>query len=277
MSKVLTIDNLHVAIDDKEILKGLNLILKQGEVHALMGPNGSGKSTLSCALMGHPNYKVTEGAITLDGRDLLELEPDERAKAGLFLAFQYPTAIPGVTVANFLRHAVTNIRNPDRKEGEDLIPMREFRKELRAEMDKLGMDQEFARRYLNEGFSGGEKKRTEILQLAMLRPAFAILDETDSGLDIDAVRVVSEGVNKVAAKVGTGVLVITHYQRILNYIKPGFIHILFGGRIVENGGPELVEILEKEGYDWVRTKYPEAAQDEDEMEQQRAPTGQLTF
>jgi Fe-S cluster assembly ATP-binding protein len=277
MSKVLTIDNLHVAINSKEILKGLNLTLKQGEVHALMGPNGSGKSTLSYALMGHPNYEVTAGAVTLDGRDLLELEPDERAKAGLFLAFQYPTAIPGVTVANFLRHAVTNIRHPDRKEGEDLIPMREFRKELRAEMDKLGMDQEFARRYLNEGFSGGEKKRTEILQLAMLRPAFAILDETDSGLDIDAVRVVSEGVNKVAAKVGTGVLVITHYQRILNYIKPDFIHILFGGRIVENGGPELVEVLEKEGYDWVRAKYPEAARDEDEMEQQHAPTGQLTF
>lgn len=276
MSKVLTIDNLHVAINGKEILKGLNLTLEQGEVHALMGPNGSGKSTLSYALMGHPNYEVTEGAVTLDGRDLLELEPDERAKAGLFLAFQYPTAIPGVTVANFLRHAVTNIRKPDRKEGEDLIAMREFRKELRAEMDELGMDQEFARRYLNEGFSGGEKKRAEILQLAMLRPAFAILDETDSGLDIDAVRVVSEGVNKVAAKVGTGVLVITHYQRILNYIKPGFIHILFGGRIVENGGPELVEVLEKEGYDWVRAKYPEAAQDEDEMEQ-RAPSAQLTF
>ncbi|HMB08542.1 MAG TPA: Fe-S cluster assembly ATPase SufC [Isosphaeraceae bacterium] len=276
MSKVLTIDNLHVAINGKEILKGLNLTLEQGEVHALMGPNGSGKSTLSYALMGHPNYEVTEGAVTLDGRDLLELEPDERAKAGLFLAFQYPTAIPGVTVANFLRHAVTNIRKPDRKEGEDLIAMREFRKELRAEMDELGMDQEFARRYLNEGFSGGEKKRAEILQLAMLRPAFAILDETDSGLDIDAVRVVSEGVNKVAARVGTGVLVITHYQRILNYIKPGFIHILFGGRIVENGGPELVEVLEKEGYDWVRAKYPEAAQDEDEMEQ-RAPSAQLTF
>jgi Fe-S cluster assembly ATP-binding protein len=276
MSKVLTIDNLHVAINGKEILKGLDLTLRQGEVHALMGPNGSGKSTLSYALMGHPNYEVTEGAVTLDGLDLLELGPDERAKAGLFLAFQYPTAIPGVTVANFLRHAVTNIRKPDRKEGEDLIAMREFRKELRAEMDELGMDQEFARRYLNEGFSGGEKKRAEILQLAMLRPAFAILDETDSGLDIDAVRVVSEGVNKVAAKVGTGVLVITHYQRILNYIKPGFIHILFGGRIVENGGPELVEMLEKEGYDWVRAKYPEAAQDEDEMEQ-RAPSAQLTF
>ncbi len=216
--------------------------------------------------MGHPNYEVTEGSITLDGVDLLALEPDERAKAGLFLAFQYPTAIPGVSVANFLRHAVTNVRNPDRKEGEDLIPMRDFRKELREQMDELGVDQEFARRYLNDGFSGGEKKRAEILQLAMLRPAFAILDETDSGLDIDAVRIVSEGVNRVAARHETGVLVITHYERILNYIKPQFVHILFGGRIVENGGPELVKLLEKEGYDWVREKYPDAAKDEDEME-----------
>jgi Fe-S cluster assembly ATP-binding protein len=232
---------------------------------------------LSYALMGHPNYEVTEGSASLDGQDILAMEADERAKAGLFLAFQYPTSIPGVTVANFLRHAVSNVRNPDRKEGEDLISMREFRKELREQMDELGMDPEFARRYLNDGFSGGEKKRAEVLQLAMLRPAFAILDETDSGLDIDAVRVVSEGVNKVAAKVETGILVITHYQRILNYIKPGFVHILFGGRIVENGGPELVELLEREGYDWVRAKYPEAAKDEDEMEQHTSPSGQLTF
>ena len=247
MSKVLSIDNLHVAIDGKEILRGVDLTLRQGEVHALMGPNGSGKSTLSYALMGHPNYEVTEGSATLDGVDLLALEPDERAKAGLFLAFQYPTSIPGVTVANFLRHAVTNVRNPDRKEGEDLIPMRDFRKELREQMDELGIDQEFARRYLNEGFSGGEKKRAEILQLAMLRPAFAILDETDSGLDIDAVRIVSEGVNQVAARHGTGVLVITHYERILTYIKPQFVHILFGGRIVENGGPELVDAPRERG------------------------------
>ena len=276
MSKVLTIENLRVAIGGKEILKGVDLTLRQGEVHALMGPNGSGKSTLSYALMGHPNYEVTGGTATLDGVNLLELEPDERAKAGLFLAFQYPTSIPGVTVANFLRHAVTNVRKPDRKEGEDLIPMREFRKELRAEMDELGMDPEFARRYLNEGFSGGEKKRAEVLQLAMLRPSFAILDETDSGLDIDAVRIVSEGVNKVAAKVGTGVLVITHYQRILNYIKPRFVHILFGGKIVENGGSELVDQLEREGYDWVRARYPEAARDEDELES-NAPAGQVAF
>src|SRR5215469_7889077 len=266
MSKVLSIQNLHVAIDGKEILRGVDLTLRQGEVHALMGPNGSGKSTLSYALMGHPRYEVTEGAITLDGQDVLGMEPDERAKAGLFLAFQYPTAIPGVSVANFLRHAVTNVRNPNRKEGEDLIPMREFRKELREQMDELGVDQEFARRYLNDGFSGGEKKRAEILQLAMLRPAFAILDETDSGLDIDAVRIVSEGVNRVAQRHATGVLVITHYERILTYIKPQFVHILFGGRIVEDGGPELVQQLERQGYDWVREKHPEAAQDEDEME-----------
>jgi Fe-S cluster assembly ATP-binding protein len=276
MSKVLKIENLHVAIDGKEILKGVDLTIRQGEVHALMGPNGSGKSTLSYALMGHPNYEVTEGSATIDGVDLLGLEANERAKAGLFLAFQYPTSISGVTVANFLRHAVSNVRNPDRKEGEDLISMRDFRKELRAAMDDLGMDPDFARRYLNEGFSGGEKKRAEVLQLAMLRPAFAILDETDSGLDIDAVRIVSEGVNKVAAKVSTGVLVITHYQRILNYIKPQFIHILFGGRIVEEGGPELVSVLEEKGYDWVREKYPEAARHEDEIEQ-GAPAGQLAF
>src|SRR3954452_2484082 len=267
MSKVLQIDNLHASIDGKEILKGVTLTIRQGEVHALMGPNGSGKSTMSYALMGHPNYEVTEGTATIDGQDILGMEADERAKAGLFLAFQYPTSIPGVTVANFLRHAVSNVRNPDRKEGEDLLPMREFRKELKAEMDELGMDPEFARRYLNEGFSGGEKKRAEVLQLAMLRPAFAILDETDSGLDIDAVRIVSEGVNKVASKVSTGVLVITHYQRILNYIKPQFVHVLFGGKIVENGGPELVETLEREGYDWVRARYPEAAKDEDALEQ----------
>jgi Fe-S cluster assembly ATP-binding protein len=266
MSKVLSIENLHVSIGGKEILRGVDLTIRQGEVHALMGPNGSGKSTLSYALMGHPNYEVTEGSITLDGHDILALEPDERAKAGVFLAFQYPTVIPGVSVANFLRHAVTNVRNPDRKEGQELIPMKDFRKELRQQMDELGVDQEFARRYLNEGFSGGEKKRAEILQLAMLRPAFAILDETDSGLDIDAVRIVSEGVNRITARHSTGVLVITHYERILNYIKPEFVHVLFGGRIVENGGPELVKLLESQGYDWVREKYPDAAKDEEAME-----------
>ncbi|MEW4566583.1 Fe-S cluster assembly ATPase SufC [Tautonia sp. JC769] len=277
MSKVLEIKNLRVAVEGKEILKGVDLTLRQGEVHALMGPNGSGKSTLSYALMGHPNYEILEGSATIDGVDLLEMEADERAKAGLFLAFQYPTSIPGVTVANFLRHAVTNVRNPDRKEGEELIPMREFRKDMRGVMNELGMDPEFARRYLNEGFSGGEKKRAEVLQLAMLQPSFAILDETDSGLDIDAVRIVSEGVNRVAERQGTGVLVITHYQRILTYIKPQFVHILFGGRIVENGGPELVDQLEREGYDWIRAKYPEAARDEDELEERAGLTSSSAF
>ncbi len=270
MSAELRIENLHVAIDGKEILKGVDLTIRKGEVHALMGPNGSGKSTLSYALMGHPNYEVTAGVATINGTDLLSMEADERAKAGLFLAFQYPTSIPGVTVANFLRHAVTNVRRPDRKEGEDLMPMRDFRKELREQMEALGVDGEFARRYLNEGFSGGEKKRAEVLQMAMLRPSFAILDETDSGLDIDAVRIVSEGVNRVAESQGTGVLVITHYKRILDYIKPSFVHILFGGRIVESGGPELVDRLEREGYDWIREKYPEAARDEDELEAKEA-------
>jgi Fe-S cluster assembly ATP-binding protein len=265
-SKTLKIDDLHVGIEGKEILKGVTLTIRQGEVHALMGPNGSGKSTLSYALMGHPNYEVTGGSATIDGEDLLEKEADERAKMGLFLAFQYPTSIPGVTLANFLRHAVTNVRNPLRQEGEDLIPMRDFRKELKGAMDELGMDPDFARRYLNEGFSGGEKKRAEVLQMSLLKPAFAVLDETDSGLDIDAVRIVSEGVNRVAERNGTGVLVITHYQRILNYIKPQFVHILFGGRIVESGGPELVTKLEQEGYDWIRAKYPLEAQIEDELE-----------
>lgn len=277
MTKTLEIKDLHVAIGGKEILKGVDLTLRQGEIHALMGPNGSGKSTLSYALMGHPSYEVLAGTAELDGENILELEADERAKKGLFLAFQYPTAIPGVTVANFLRHAVTNVRTPDRKEGEDLMPMREFRKELRETMEELGVDGEFARRYLNEGFSGGEKKRAEVLQLAMLRPAFAILDETDSGLDIDAVRLVSEGVNKVAARAGTGVLVITHYQRILNYIKPQFVHILFGGRIVENGGNELVDKLEREGYDWIREKYPDAAVDEDELERRALAESKFAF
>ena len=243
----LEIQNLHVRAGDKPILKGLDLSVSKGEVHALMGPNGSGKSTLSYALMGHPNYEVTAGSATLDGVNLLELEPDERAKAGLFLAFQYPTAIPGVTVANFLRLAVTNIRHPERKEGHVLIPMREFRKELKSAMDELGMDSEFARRYLNEGFSGGEKKRAEVLQLSLLKPAIAILDETDSGLDIDALRIVADGVNAMRGP-DFSALVITHYQRLLDYIVPDRVHVLVNGRVVKSGGPELAKELEASGY-----------------------------
>jgi Fe-S cluster assembly ATP-binding protein len=264
MSKELKIENLHVSIEGKEILRGVDLTIRQGEVHALMGPNGSGKSTLSYALMGHPKYEVAEGSITLDGLNLLGMEPDERAKAGLFLAFQYPTAIPGVSVANFLRHAVTNVRNPDRKEGEDLIPMRDFRKELREQMDELGVDQEFARRYLNDGFSGGEKKRAEILQLAMLRPAFAILDETDSGLDADAVRLASQSIAEIGGA-GMGILIITHHEQLLEHNVPLKTHVMLGGRIVETGGAELAAELHKKGYDRIRKAYPEAAAEEQAM------------
>jgi Fe-S cluster assembly ATP-binding protein len=214
----------------------VDLTIRQGETHALMGPNGSGKSTLSYALMGHPNYEVSEGSVTLDGAGPPGAGGRRAGQGGLFLAFQYPTSIPGVTVANFLRHAVTNVRNPGRKEGEDLIPMRDFRKELRARMDELGMDPEFARRYLNEGFSGGEKKRAEVLQLAMLRPSFAILDETDSGLDIDAVRLVSEGINQVAERAGPASWSSPTTSASSTTSSRGFVHILFGGRIVESGG-----------------------------------------
>ena len=269
MSKTLKIDNLHASVDGKPILKGVTMTIRQGEVNALMGPNGSGKSTLAWAVMGHPNYTVDSGSVTLTNGDgvsqsLLELEPDQRAKAGLFLAFQYPTAIPGVTMANFIRHAVTNVRNPSRKEGEELIPMREFRKELTQQMSELGIDPSFARRYLNDGFSGGEKKRAEILQLAMLKPSFAILDETDSGLDSDAVRIVSEGIARLTGG-DTGVLIITHHERLLEHNKPEFVHILLGGRIVESGGWELAHEVHANGYAKIREKYPEAAAEEDKM------------
>ncbi len=249
----LTIKNLHVNVEGKEILKGVDLVLTQGEVHALMGPNGTGKSTLAYALMGHPNYEVTEGEAWFKGQNILELEPDERSRLGIFLAFQYPVAIPGVSVANFLRSAINARRkaeNPDDKG----IPIPEFRKMLRERMDLLRMDHSFAGRYLNEGFSGGEKKRAEILQMAALRPEIAILDETDSGLDIDALRIVSEGVNALRGP-DLGVLVITHYQRILNYIKPDVVHIMLGGRIVETGGADLALHLEEHGYDWLREKH----------------------
>ena len=248
----LDIRNLHVSIEGKEILKGVNLTVKQGEVHALMGPNGTGKSTLAYTLMGHPAYAVTEGEVIFKGRNIIELEPDERAHLGLFLAFQYPVAIPGVTLANFLRTALNAKRkyaNPEDKG----ISIPEFRRVLKERMDLLRMDHAFAGRYLNDGFSGGEKKRAEVLQMAALTPEITIMDETDSGLDIDALRIVSEGVNALRGP-ELGVLVITHYQRILNYIKPEFVHIMLNGRIVETGGPELALHLEEAGYDWLREK-----------------------
>jgi Fe-S cluster assembly ATP-binding protein len=253
----LEIKNLFVSIAGKEILKGLSLTVKQGEVHAIMGPNGTGKSTLAYTLMGHPSYEVTGGEIWFKGRNVLGLEPDERARLGLFLAFQYPVAIPGVTVANFLRTAINARRRAENTEDKGL-PIPEFRKLLKEKMDMLKMDHTFAARYLNDGFSGGEKKRAEILQMATLRPEIAILDETDSGLDIDALRIVSEGVNALSGP-DLGVIVITHYQRLLNYIKPNFVHIMLDGRIVESGGADLALHLEEQGYDWVREKYEEPA------------------
>lgn len=261
MMSVLKIDNLCVSVEDKPILKGVTLEVKQGEVHALMGPNGSGKSTLAYALMGHPKYEVTSGSIEIDGVNLVDLEPDARARMGLFLAFQYPVTIPGVKVADFLRHAVSNVRNPNRKEGEGLIPMKEFRKELLAKMDELGMDREFGRRYLNEGFSGGEKKRMEILQLAMLRPKFAILDETDSGLDSDAVRVVSEGISRLAGN-DMAIIIITHHERLLEFNVPQFTHVILAGRIVENGDARLAHELHDQGYAAVRARHPDIAAEE---------------
>jgi Fe-S cluster assembly ATP-binding protein len=248
----IEIRNLHAGIEGKEILNGVNLTVRQGEVHALMGPNGTGKSTLAYVLMGHPNYEVSDGEVIFAGQNILELDPDERARMGLFLAFQYPIAIPGVSVANFLRTAVNARRkaeNPDDKG----VPIPEFRDMLKERMDLLKMDHSFAGRYLNEGFSGGEKKRAEILQMAALQPEIAILDETDSGLDIDALRIVSDGVNALRGD-DLGVLVITHYQRILNYIKPDYVHIMMRGKIVESGGPELALTLEEQGYDWLREK-----------------------
>lgn len=269
MSSELVIKDLFVNVDGKPILLGVNLTIRQGEVHALMGPNGSGKSTLAYTIAGHPHYEVVSGDILLDGKSILEMEPDERAKAGLFLAFQYPTAIPGVSMANFLRQAVSAVRGYTDKAkqqvadggsakpiGSELIPMREFRKELTDKMDKLHIDPAFARRYLNDGFSGGEKKRAEILQMAMLDPKIAVLDETDSGLDIDALRVVSEGVNSLLGET-LGVLLITHYQRLLDYIKPQYVHVFYNGRIVMSGGADLARELEAKGYQWIREEFGE--------------------
>lgn len=244
---LLSIENLHVCVDDKEILKGVNLTINAGEVHALMGRNGSGKSTLSYALMGHPNYTVTKGKIIFKGTDITQMPVNERAKLGLTLAFQYPVAIPGVSVSNFLRAAVKAVRGQE-------VPIKEFRAELKIAMDKLGVPKEFLSRYINDGFSGGEKKRLEILQLAMLKPTVAVLDETDSGLDIDALKTVAEGINGLVND-ETAILLITHYQRVLNYIEPQFVHVFQDGQIVTSGGIELSTKLEEQGYDWVTKEH----------------------
>jgi len=239
----LVIQDLHVSVDGREILKGVDLTVPTGEVHALMGPNGSGKSTLAYTLMGHPKYEVTQGQVLFKGEDILDLEPDERARRGVFLAFQYPTAIPGVSLANFLRMSLKSVRGSD-------MPILEFRRLAKEKMALLKMDDSFFGRYVNDGFSGGEKKRAEILQMALLQPQIAIMDETDSGLDIDALRTVSEGVNAIRGP-QMGILIITHYQRILNYIKPDYVHVLVDGRIVRSGQQDLVEALEARGYDWI--------------------------
>ena len=251
----LAIRNLHVSAEDKEILKGVDLAVSRGEVRALMGPNGSGKSTLANAIMGHPALDVTEGEIEFEGAEITEAAPEERSRAGLFMAFQYPVAIPGVTVAKYLRMAV-NARREAR--GEDQISLKDFRKQTEAAMELVDIPREFSSRYVNDGFSGGEKKRLEILQLAMLRPKIAVLDETDSGLDIDALRIVAEGVNTVAGP-EMGILIITHYQRILHLVEPDFVHVMFEGRIVKEGGPELVGELEDKGYGWIREEVEAAA------------------
>jgi Fe-S cluster assembly ATP-binding protein len=247
----LEIRDLHVRTEEREILRGVDLDISRGEIHALMGPNGSGKSTLANTLLGHPTYEITQGSIAFKGQDITEAEPHERAKAGLFLAFQYPVSIPGVSVANFLRMAI----NAKREDGEDPIQVKEFREQLQHAIDLLDVDRAFTSRHLNDGFSGGEKKRAEILQMAMLAPDVAILDETDSGLDIDALRTVAEGVQRLHDEQGLGALIITHYQRILHYVKPQFVHILMDGRIVLEGGVELVERLEREGYDQIRQEF----------------------
>jgi Fe-S cluster assembly ATP-binding protein len=252
----LEIRNLHVQAGDKKILKGLDLTVNKGEIHALMGPNGSGKSTLANVIMGQPNLEVTEGQILFRGEDITEAEPDERARAGLFMAFQYPVAIPGVTVTKYLRMVMNAHREA---QGEKEISLKDFRKTVEAAMELTNVPREFASRYLNEGFSGGEKKRMEILQLALQQPGIAILDETDSGLDIDALNTVAHGVNTVAAQSDMGVLIITHYQRILHMVQPSRVSIMFEGRIVKEGGPELVEQLERQGYGWVRDEVAAAA------------------
>ena len=256
---MLEIKNLHVALEDgTEIVKGVDLAVNPDEVHAIMGPNGSGKSTLAYALMGHPGYEITEGEILFDGENLVEMGPDERAQRGLFLAFQYPHAIPGVTVTSFLRSALNAVRKARAGGEDDPVPVPEFRKDVLAAMDKLKVPRELAQRYINDGFSGGEKKRVEILQMAMLKPRMAILDETDSGLDIDALKVVAHGVNTLKNP-DMGFLIITHYQRILHMVEPSHVHVLYQGRIVKEGGPELVTTLEAKGYGWIREEVEAAA------------------
>ncbi|HDC9725148.1 TPA: Fe-S cluster assembly ATPase SufC [Staphylococcus aureus] len=252
MASTLEIKDLHVSIEDKEILKGVNLTINTDEIHAIMGPNGTGKSTLSSAIMGHPSYEVTKGEVLLDGVNILELEVDERAKAGLFLAMQYPSEITGVTNADFMRSAI----NAKREEGQE-INLMQFIKKLDKNMDFLDIDKDMAQRYLNEGFSGGEKKRNENLQLMMLEPKFAILDEIDSGLDIDALKVVSKGINQMRGE-NFGALMITHYQRLLNYITPDKVHVMYAGKVVKSGGPELAKRLEEEGYEWVKEEFGSA-------------------
>ncbi|MBF6614070.1 MAG: ABC transporter ATP-binding protein [Chloroflexi bacterium] len=297
MGEGLVIKDLHVNVEGREILKGLDLTVRQGEVHALMGPNGSGKSTLVNALMGNPTYVVTGGTATLNGENILDLPPDERAKVGLFLGFQYPSVIPGVSVANFIRTALVSLTKPRARTESDLLTetgevrvdgqpkenadlkqtsyvgrggvarsnpaIKEFRKNLREKLALLKMDESFATRYVNDGFSGGEKKRLEVLQMAMLKPKIAMLDEPDSGLDIDAVRIVSEGVNSLRGP-DMGVLLVTHYQRILNYVKPDYVHVMIDGKVVRSGGPGLAQELEQQGYDWLRTDLGIEAEDESE-------------